>query len=107
MPVSAEDLGLLLADGRLPVGGHTQSAGATAAVARQFWCAHRTRSTGGSDHGLLDALVEVDRAWRARTASDAMRDASDLLGRGYLRLARRLWPVEELAGRTWCRAVVL
>ena len=52
-------------------------------------------------------LVEIDRAWRARTASDALRDASDLLGRGYLRLGTRLWDLGALGGRTWCRPVVL
>jgi urease accessory protein len=36
-----------------------------------------------------------------------MRDASDLLGRGYLRLGLRLWNLEALRGRTWCRPVVV
>ncbi len=52
----------------------------------------------------------VDRAWRVRTASAALRDASDLLGRSYLRLAATVWP--RLAPLTanrvaWCRAVVI
>ena len=132
--MTADYLGLLLADGRLPVGAHAQSAGvepamqaglplerlpdylavrlrtvteveaATAVVARHLWL---------EGHGILEAptiveaLVAVDRAWRARTASDALRDASDLLGRGYLRLGSRLWDLEILAGRTWSRPVVL
>jgi urease accessory protein len=165
--MSAEYLGLLLADGRLPVGAHTQSAGvepamqgglaldqlpdylavrlrtvteveaATAVVARRIWtgpCAQPVRgpraepvevpggcpstSSGhvsgpcaqpvrGPRAEPVEALVEVDQAWRARTVSDAMRDASDLLGRGYLRLGLRLWNLEALRGRTWCRPVVV
>ena len=53
-------------------------------------------------------VVAVDRAWRVRTASDALRDASDLLGRSYLRSARGSGTSRPLAGRrTWCRPVVL
>ncbi len=147
--MSAEYLGLMLADGRLPVGAHTQSAGvepaflaglqlpqlpdylavrlrtvteveaATAVVARHVWCDQISPSAGsgrvdpstGSEHMTIPhpvrTLVEIDRAWRARTASDALRDASDLLGRGYLRLGTRLWDLGALGGRTWCRPVVL
>ena len=110
--MSAAYLSLLLADGRLPTGAHTQSAGlepalnhglrldrvpdylaarlttvteveaAAAVVARRRWLG---RSDRGRSH-------EVDRAWRVRTASAALRDASDLLGRSYLRLAATVWP---------------
>lgn len=127
--MSADYLGLLLADGRLPVGAHTQSAGvepamqgglaleqlpdylsvrlrtvteveaATAVVARHVWT--------GTCAEPVEALIEVDGAWRARTVSDAMRDASDLLGRGYLRLGLRLWDLEVLRGRIWCRPVIV
>lgn len=121
---------LLLADGRLPTGAHTQSAGvepalrhglrldqvpdyvharlttvteveaAAAVVARHRW------STAPEIRGL----AEVDRAWRVRTASAALRNASDLLGRSYLRLAATVWP--RLASLTvdrtpWCRAAVI
>jgi urease accessory protein len=165
----ADYLGLLLADGRLPVGAHTQSAGvepafqaglaleqlpaylevrlrtvteveaATAVVARHAWLSGSQSSPPGSGHGTarpapatrfepvvgqrlaaaptmrsepvegrrVQRLVEIDRGWRARTASDAIRDASDLLGRGYLRLGTRLWGLGALAARTWCRPVVL
>lgn len=125
-------LTMLLADGRLPTGAHTQSAGvepafgagmtlaevpdyvtvrlrsvteveaAVAVVARHLWL---TLPTGGR----VVALVELDRAWRARTVSDALRDAADLLGRSYLRMAASVWDLGELTAtlRTWCRAVVL
>ena len=54
-------------------------------------------------------MREVDAAWRVRTLSDALRDASDLLGRSYLRTAAAVWPMPELSQSTagWCRAVVL
>jgi urease accessory protein len=140
--MTADYLVLLLADGRLPVGAHTQSAGiepafqagmtleqlpaylevrlrtvteveaATAVVARHAWCAGSRGPSTGSGHGdsggsRVETLQLIDRAWRARTASDAIRDASDLLGRGYLRLGSRLWDLGALAGRTWCRPAVL
>lgn len=140
--MTADYLELLLADGRLPVGAHTQSAGiepafqagmtleqlpaylevrlptvteveaATAVVARHAWWAGSQGPSTGSGHGYpagsrVRTLQVIDRAWRARTASDAIRDASDLLGRGYLRLGSRLWDLAALTGRTWCRPVVL
>ena len=53
-------------------------------------------------------MREVDAAWRVRTVSDALREASDLLGRSYLRLAAAVWPMAELvrtalrgAGPSW------
>ena len=137
--MSAAYLSLLLADGRLPTGAHTQSAGlepalnhglrldrvpdyltarlttvteveaAAAVVARRRWLADPT----------VPAMKEVDRAWRVRTASAALRDASDLLGRSYLRLAATVWPrlapltanrtasSGASASTTWCRAVVI
>jgi urease accessory protein len=135
---SSAYVSLLLADGRLPTGAHTQSAGlepalshglrleqvpdylrvrlstvteveaAAAVVARGWW---RTQA-------LVAAMRTVDRAWRIRTASAALRDASDLLGRSYLRLAATVWPaLAPLAARApsgagstaprWCRAVVI
>ena len=123
---------LLLADGRLPTGAHTQSAGvepafahgmrldqvpdyvrvrlrtvteveaAAAVVARHRWL--------NEPDDRISAMAEVDAAWRVRTLSDVLRDASDSLGRSYLRTAAAVWPLEELhrANRgVWCRAVVL
>jgi urease accessory protein len=134
-------LALLLADGRLPTGAHTQSAGvepalangmrlhqvpdylvvrlqtvteveaATAVVARHRWL--------NGPIGRWDAMVQVDLAWRVRTVSDALRDASDQLGRSYLRTAGAVWDLAALeqpgvqpTGATphqgvWCRAVVV
>jgi urease accessory protein len=123
---------MLLADGRLPSGAHTQSGGlepalhaglrladvpgyltvrlrtvteveaAVAVLARQAWL-------HGVPGSRAQALALLDLAWRARTVSDALRDAADLLGRGYLRMAASVWDLSELAdaGRTWCRAVVV
>ena len=42
-----------------------------------------------------------------RTVSDAQREASDLLGRSYQRLAGAVWNLGCLAGRVWCRPVVV
>ena len=129
--MGAPYLTLLLADGRLPTGAHTQSAGvepafqagmalasvpdyltvrlrtvteveaATAVLARRTWL------EGGAHR--VAALVALDAAWRARTPSDVLRDAADLLGRSHLRLAAAVWDVAPLveAGRLWCRAVVV
>jgi urease accessory protein len=82
----------------------TEVEAAAAVVARRCWRAEPDVAT----------LRGVDRAWRVRTASAALRDASDLLGRSYLRLAATVWPpLAPLAvGRgssaaRWCRAVVI
>ncbi|MFE5310744.1 urease accessory protein UreF [Isoptericola sp. NPDC056605] len=121
---------LLLADARLPGGGHAHSASlepalrggmppadvaawmvgrattvslveaGTAVVTARLLADAEPRATAvdddGSAAGAVDAPdVRVDgvvRAWAARTPSPALRDASRLLGRGYLRVARTLWP---------------
>jgi urease accessory protein len=124
---------MLLADGRLPTGAHTQSAGvepafahgmqldqvpdyirvrlrtvteveaAAAVVARHCWLTQPTHR--------ISAMAEVDAAWRVRTLSDVLRTASDSLGRSYLRTARAVWPpldvLHEANGGVWCRPVVL
>ena len=133
--MTAEYLSLLLADGRLPTGAHTQSAGvepalrhgmrveevpaylrvrlatvteveaAAAVVAGRAW----TGRAAANAQGALSTLRQVDRAWRVRTLSDALREASDLLGRSYLRTAAAVWDLRPLADAAgpWCRAVVL
>ncbi len=141
---SSPYLALLLADGRLPTGAHTQSAGvepalrhgmrvdeipaylrvrlatvteveaAAAVVAGRVWARH---ASGDPDtfpelvegRGPVIELTEVDAAWRVRTLSDALREASDLLGRSYLRTAAAVWDLTPFATARgpWCRAVVL
>lgn len=116
---------MLLADARLPGGGHAHSAslepalrggmppadvpawmvgrattvslveaGTAVVTARLLADARPGAST--DDAGAVDApddrVDAVVRAWAARTPSPALRDASRLLGRGYLRVARTLWP---------------
>lgn len=128
--VTADYLRLLLADGRLPTGAHTQSGGlepafahglalaqvpdylrarmrtvteveaATSVVARHAWL-----STPASNRARV--LAEVDRAWRVRTLSDALRAASDLLGRSYARMAGALWSLDLDEQSVSCRAVVV
>ena len=130
---SSPYLSLLLADGRLPTGAHTQSAGvepalrhgmrveevpaylrvrlatvteveaATAVVAGRVWARRKPPAL------VIEVLAEVDAAWRVRTLSDALREASDLLGRSYLRTAAAVWDLAPFATAPgpWCRAVVL
>jgi urease accessory protein len=65
--------------------------------------------TAPTSVALVTAMTAVDAAWRVRTLSDALREASDLLGRSYLRTASAVWALQPLveAGRSWCRAVVM
>jgi urease accessory protein len=109
---------LLLADGRLPTGGHVHSGGVEEAVTDG-------RITGLSDlgayltgrlwtTGVVDANLAVsalrlaavsggserwgvlDAEAAARTPSPALRKAARTQGRGLLRAARRLWPTPTL-----------
>jgi urease accessory protein len=99
---------MLLADARLPTGGHAHSAGVEPALlggmpATDVPALIRGRAVTAS---LVDAgtavvarhrfatdgdVTAVVGAWAARTPSAALREASRLLGRGYLRLAGRVW----------------
>lgn len=107
----ALSVALLLADARLPSGGHAHSASLEPALLGGMpigevpaWIAGRAttvslveagtavvtaRLLAGADGGF--GLADVVRAWAARTPAPALRDAARLLGRGYLRLARTLW----------------
>jgi urease accessory protein len=103
---------LLLADGRLPTGGHAHSGGAEAAVAtgavrtveelREF-CRGRLHTTGSTAAGLAAAaasdaeLVQLDAEADARCPSPALRATSRRLGRQLMRTARHLWWSERLA----------
>jgi urease accessory protein len=103
---------LLLADARLPTGGHTQSAGLEAAMQAGLsvgdvpaYLRSRLATVVRVEAGTAVAaraacaaadpaasLRRVDTAWRARVVSPALRAATIQLGRGYARLIGRLWP---------------
>jgi urease accessory protein len=110
--VASATIAMLLADARLPSGGHAHSAGMEPALAGGLpmldvlpFLLGRARTTTLVEAGtavvarhmaLNGAPTSVaERAWAARTPSPAMRDASFVLGRGYLRLASRIWPEAE------------
>jgi urease accessory protein len=110
--LASTTVALLLADARLPSGGHSHSAGMEPAIlgglSREDYPAFllgRARTTtlveAGTAvvarhrflvNGTVESMGAVVAAWAARTPSPALRDAGRLLGRGYLRLARRTWP---------------
>ena len=109
MDSTAHTVALLLADARLPSGGHAFSAGVEPALhgrlAREdvgAFLRARGRTTTLVDaatavvarHAGLtgEPYAPIERAWAARTPSRAARTASRDLGRGLLRLAERLWP---------------
>lgn len=110
--VPADLLVMLLADARLPVAGHTQSAGLEAAVQQgltrdqvPLYVAARLASTVRVEAGTavvaLHALVHhlplepVVDAWAARTPSGALRRTSRMQARAVNRLGVRLWPDSE------------
>ena len=108
---------LLLADSRLPTGGHAHSGGVEAAVERGLVCDEsdlalfldgRLRGTGlvvaaaavagcvlAADNASVD-WSRWDAAVSARTPSAAMREASRAQGAALLRTARRVWPSAAL-----------
>ncbi|MFV0460861.1 MAG: urease accessory protein UreF [Actinomycetales bacterium] len=100
-------LPLMLADGRLPVGGHTASGALEPALMGGL----EPRDVPGFIDTRLRTAVRVEAgtavvarhlvqhgsplhplqvAWAARTPSQHVRTAAQTLGRGYLRLLRRL-----------------
>ena len=98
---------MMLADARFPSGGYAQSAGLEPAVRAGLtdvrgFAAARLRSVTAVDAGTAVVsrhvalvgrpLADVEDAWAARTPSPILREASRLTGRGYLRVAGRLWP---------------
>ena len=109
MDARTQHLLLVLADGRLPVGGHTQSSGlepaslagvpveqAPALLATRLRTVVRVEAgTAVVARHLAVAgrpLLPAVRAWAARTPGAAARQSSLDLGRGLLRLLRRHWP---------------
>ncbi|MFI1992762.1 urease accessory protein UreF [Actinoplanes sp. NPDC020271] len=102
---------LLLADGRLPSGGHAHSSGLEAQVA-----AGRVRTVEDLDRflrgrlatsGLVSAAFaaascasgahqQLDAGLDARTPSPALRKASRAQGRALLRAGRAMWPVAAI-----------
>jgi urease accessory protein len=110
---------LLLADGRLPTGGHVHSGGVEEAVTDGRiggladlgrYLQGRLSTTGQVDAALAAAAwpraesggeasgswAEIDAEAAARIAAPALRQASRSQGRGLLRAARRLWPSAAL-----------
>ena len=107
-PTSAPELvAMMLADSRFPSGGFAQSGGLEAALRAGLedvpaYARGRLRTVAGVDAGTavvarhrarfgLD-LAPVADAWAARTPSRRLRETARETGRGYLRLAGRLWP---------------
>ena len=103
---------LVLADGRLPAGGHAHSGGLEAAVA-----AGRVTdlvSLGGFLRGRLATSgvvaasfsavgcartgewIDLDAGLDARTPSPALRKASRAQGRALMRAGRAMWPVQAI-----------
>lgn len=118
--MSAAVLSLLLADSRTPAGGYAHSAGLEPAVAAGLSaaevpaflaarlktvafveaafaaaaCAHARRRSplSGVKRDGLAALLALDDELAARMPSAPQRSGARQLGRGLLRLGRRLWP---------------
>ena len=107
---------LLLADGRLPTGGHVHSAGVESAVADGrivdvdtlgAYLRGRLHTAGLTDASLAAAMVlqphavdRLDAEADARIAVPELRAASRRLGRQLTRVASRCWPHPVLATLT-------
>ncbi|MGC4939425.1 urease accessory protein UreF [Kribbella sp. DT2] len=108
---SPELVAMMLADARLPTGGHTQSAGLEPAVRAglgadgnkleeiEQYARDRLRTVTRVEAGtavvarqLLEELETLECAWAARVPSQVLREVSRRQGRAYLRLAGRVWP---------------
>ncbi|EHB44497.1 urease accessory protein UreF [Mycolicibacterium rhodesiae JS60] len=102
---------LILADSRLPTGGHVHSGGVEEAVTSRLvtdlatleaYLRRRIRtsglvtaSVGAAVHRGDLTVAAADAETDARTPAPAARLASRAQGRGLLRLARRVWPDAE------------
>ena len=101
---------LVLADGRLPAGGHAHSGGLEAMVAsgrvREVADVGGFRSGRLRTTGLVAAAfaagacvrtsAELDSGLDARTPSPALRKASRAQGRALLRAGRAMWTVPDI-----------
>lgn len=102
---------LILADSRLPTGGHVHSGGVEEAVTSglvvdlptlRAFLRRRIRTSGlitasvaSAVHaGWLD-IDDADRETDARTPAPAARSASRAQGRGLIRLARKVWSAPD------------
>ncbi len=124
MRASPELVLMMLADARLPTGAHAHSAGLEPAVLQGLtdggrrpgevvgYARSRLGTITATEAGVAviarrrcrdrepagpARLDDVESAWAARTPSAAVRGSARVLGRGYLRLGRRLWPVPMAA----------
>ena len=112
-PLAASTAAMLLADARLPSGGHAHSAGVEPAVTAGVRAADLPALLRGrastttlveagtavaARHARLEGgdLDAVEAAWAARTPSRAQRDAARVLARGYLRVGAALLPGDEV-----------
>jgi urease accessory protein len=110
--LAASTAAMLLADARLPSGGHAHSAGVEPAVTAGVRPADLSALLRGrastttlveagtavvARHARLEGgdLDAVEAAWAARTPSRAQRDAARVLARGYLRVGGALLPGDE------------
>jgi len=111
---------LLLADGRLPAGGHAHSGGLEAAVT-----SGRVRDAASLEAFLYGRLAtaglvaaaftaaaadgwdvrELDAEFDARTPSPALRRVSRTQGRALMRVGRAMWTVPDLAEPHHCVAL--
>jgi urease accessory protein len=101
---------LLLADGRLPAGGHAHSGGLEEAVAAgrvvdaadlAAYLTGRLATTGRVDAALAAAawagrVLAVDAEAIARCPAPALRAAGRAQGRALLRAGQRMWPARSL-----------
>ena len=102
---------LILADSRLPTGGHVHSGGVEEAVTSglvrdlptlRAYLRRRIRTTGlvtasvaTAVHAGTLTVGEAELETDARTPSPAARSASRAQGRGLVRLARKVWPERD------------
>jgi urease accessory protein len=104
---------LVLADSRLPTGGHVHSGGVEEAVTSglvvdlrtlRAFLGRRIRTSGlvtasvaAAVHAGTIGIVDADLETDARTPAPAARTASRAQGRGLARLARKVWPERDWA----------